>query len=82
MARPLVQVKGMYKIFDVGEDGHPITSDFKESFKRHTDIDIEVYNNAYDAIRALKYENMIFCTGSLYLVADINAALNNNYCKV
>ena len=34
MARPLVQVKGMHKIFDVGEDGHPITSDFKESFKR------------------------------------------------
>lgn len=50
----------------------------KESFKRHTDIDIEVYNNAYDAIRALEYENMIFCTGSLYLVADIKAALENN----
>lgn len=34
MARPLVQVKGMHKIFDVDSDGYPITSDFKESFKR------------------------------------------------
>jgi hypothetical protein len=33
MARPLVQVKGMHKIFDADENGQPITSDFKESFK-------------------------------------------------
>lgn len=32
MSRPLVQVKGMHKIFDVDENGHPITSSFKESF--------------------------------------------------
>ena len=34
MARPLVQIKGMHKIFDVNESKHPITSNFKESFKR------------------------------------------------
>ena len=34
MSRPLVQVKGMHKIFDVDDKKQPITSDFKESFKR------------------------------------------------
>ena len=32
MARPLVQIKGMHKIFNADENGFPITSDFKESF--------------------------------------------------
>lgn len=48
----------------------------KETFNRHTQIDIEVYDNAADAIKALKDEPLVFATGSLYLVADIKAALD------
>lgn len=51
------------------------TDYIKEAFSRHTDIKIEVYNSAKEAILALKQEKMIFCTGSLYLVADIKEAL-------
>ena len=47
----------------------------KEAFNRHTDMDIEVYDNAAAAVNALKDENMVFCAGSLYLVADIKSAI-------
>lgn len=47
----------------------------KEAFNRHTDIDIEVYDSAAEAINALKGEDMVFCVGSLYLVADIKSAI-------
>lgn len=47
----------------------------KEAFNRHTDMDIEVYDNATAAVNALKDEDMVFCAGSLYLVADIKSAI-------
>lgn len=49
----------------------------KEAFKRHTDIGIEVYDSAKAAIYALKNEDMVFGVGSLYLVADIKAVLED-----
>lgn len=45
------------------------------AFKRHTDIEVEVYDSAKEAVLALKNEPMVFCTGSLYLVADIRKVL-------
>lgn len=45
------------------------------AFKRHTDIEVEVYDSAKEAALALKNEPMVFCTGSLYLVADIRKVL-------
>ena len=45
------------------------------AFKRHTDIEVEVYDSAKEAVLALKSEPMVFCTGSLYLVADIRKVL-------
>ena len=45
------------------------------AFKRHTDIEVEVYDGAKEAVLALKNEPMVFCTGSLYLVADIRKVL-------
>lgn len=45
------------------------------AFKRHTDIEVEVYDSAKEADLALKNEPMVFCTGSLYLVADIRKVL-------
>ena len=45
------------------------------AFKRHTDIEVEVYDSAKEAVLALKNEPMVFCTGSLYLVADIRIVL-------
>ena len=49
----------------------------KEAFKRHTDIGIEVYDSAKAALYALKNEDMVFGVGSLYLVADIKAVLED-----
>ena len=43
------------------------------AFKRHTDIEVEVYDSAKEAVLALKNEPMVF--GSLYLVADIRKVL-------
>ena len=45
------------------------------AFKRHTDIEVEVYDSAKEAVLALKNEPMVFGTGSLYLVADIRKVL-------
>lgn len=45
------------------------------AFKRHTDIEVEVYDSAKEAVLALKNETMVFGTGSLYLVADIRKVL-------
>lgn len=45
------------------------------AFKRHTDIEVEVYDSAKEAVLALNNEPMVFCTGSLYLVADIRKVL-------
>lgn len=45
------------------------------AFKRHTDIEVEVYDSAKEAVLALKNKPMVFCTGSLYLVADIRKVL-------
>lgn len=45
------------------------------AFKRHTDIEVEVYDGAKEAVLALKNEPMVFGTGSLYLVADIRKVL-------
>lgn len=45
------------------------------AFKRHTDIEVEVYDSAKEAVLALKNEPMVFCIGSLYLVADIRKVL-------
>lgn len=45
------------------------------AFKRHTDIEVEVYDSAKEAVLALKNESMVFGTGSLYLVADIRKVL-------
>ena len=45
------------------------------AFKRHTDIEVEVYDSAKEAVLALKNEPMVFGTGSLYLVADISKVL-------
>ena len=45
------------------------------AFKRHTDIEVEVYDSAKEAVLALKNEPMVFCTVSLYLVADIRKVL-------
>lgn len=47
----------------------------RAAFKRHTDIEVEVYDSAKEAVLALKNEPMVFCTGSLYLVADIRKVL-------
>lgn len=48
----------------------------QEAFNRHSDIDVEVYDSAADAVKALNNSvDMVFCVGSLYLVADIKAAL-------
>lgn len=47
----------------------------KEAFNRHTDMDIEVYDNATAAVNALKDEDSGVCAGSLYLVADIKSAI-------
>ena len=49
----------------------------RAAFARHTKLDIEVYSSAGEALYALRNENMIFCAGSLYLVADIKEALKN-----
>ena len=46
-----------------------------QTFKRHTDIEVEVYDSAKEAVLALKNEPMVFGTGSLYLVADIRKVL-------
>lgn len=45
------------------------------AFKRHTDIEVKVYDSAKEAVLALKNEPMVFGTGSLYLVADIRKVL-------
>lgn len=45
------------------------------AFKRHTDIEVEVYDSAKEAVLALKNEPMVFGTGSLYLVTDIRKVL-------
>lgn len=48
----------------------------QEAFNRHSNINVEVYDSAADAVKALSNNHdMVFCTGSLYLVADIKAAL-------
>ena len=44
-------------------------------FNRNTVIEVEVYDSAKEAVLALKNEPMVFCTGSLYLVADIRKVL-------